>query len=315
MSRQELQVLIDRAEESFSSNDFKKFWILVKQINSGLATIGLEQQERSQILKWLNDRCEAAKARMSSQGEERKNSSLGKKRLIETTIRQAMAATLNASTAQELSLAKDLLNTASERMKDGYNHGFDATYSLTIHDGVLTREDREWCSAFWREARNGVENRRKEIHDSNYHHLSGLAARAFNKASAGNGSEAKEIVREAQAEMKGAAMSADQFQIVRNNLNKAWELADRSQREKFESGAHDFIYRAEELIAKNEGVIDSINGQINHCEDLLASARGHDFSSRVQGWISEKKSKIRDIEQTNNELREKVRDAKNRLHN
>ncbi len=317
MSIGRLNGLIGQAEEYFSSRDYKKFWESVKEINGILQNLHLATQNRQEIQDWLNDRCSKAKSNMAAQTEERKNSSFGKRKLVEITIRQAIAVTHSASTSQDLARANELLKKASERMKDGYNNGFGTSYMLTVHDGVLTREDRDWCSDLWHEAKDGIEDRRQQINDDNYRYFSGQAAQAFNEAHAGNGRRAKDIIKETQEEMQSTSMTADQFSIVRRNIATAWQLADSIQhqkREDWKKNQRDYIRRLEELVDKNEDVIARIEGQISHCEDLKAGARSDDYAEMVQGWINEKNTKIDDIESTNRELRDKIREAKRQLN-
>lgn len=318
MSKERLRRLIDEAEGQFGSNDFKGFWATIGQINELMQNVQLAPQSYHEIRDWQNDRCERAKQQMAAKQRAYKEDSAGKRKLVETTIRQAMSTTTNAESSQDLARAIELLKQASERMKVGYSAGFDLSYSLTTHEGRLTREDREQCNELWREARNGIESRRQEIHDRNYRHFAAKASRAYNEAHAGNGREAKDLVKEIQAEMKGVSMSGDQFQIIRDQLDKAWQSAvshQRAKHEEWERKTRDFIERMKALIDKNENVIARIEGQIDHCEGLLATARGDDFASQVQGWIDEKRRKIEDIQETNREVSAKIRDAESKLSN
>ena len=318
MSEERINHLMDQAEGQLRSKDFKGFWGTIKQINELAGSSRLTRRSYQEMRDWQNEWCERAKGEMEARERASREDSAGKRRLVETTIRQAMSMTTNAESSQDLARANELLKQASERMKVGYSAGFGVSYSLTTHEGRLTREDREHCNELWREARDGIEYRRQEIHDRNYRHFYAQASRAYNEARAGNAREAKDLVKHIQAEMKGVSMSGDQSQIIRDHLNDAWQEAvsyQRAKHEEWERKTRDFIDRMEALMSKNEDVIARLEGQIDHCEDLLANARGDDFASQVQGWIDEKRRKIEDIQETNREIREKIRDAESRLTN
>jgi len=92
-------------------------------------------------------------------------------------------------------------------------------------------------------------------------------------------------------------------------FSEAWELKQREWRTKTDAARS----RTVDRIDKARSVIRRLEDQIDHCRDLQRTAKASDFESQVQGWIDEKRSKIRDIESSIDRDEEKVRDMDRRL--
>lgn len=89
---------------------------------------------------------------------------------------------------------------------------------------------------------------------------------------------------------------------------------DRERRQsEWRDRMHDKLDRLRELINKNEDVIERLDQQIAHCEDLRDNARTGDFADEVGGWIDEKERKKEDILQTNQELWDKIAEIERKL--
>jgi hypothetical protein len=68
-----------------------------------------------------------------------------------------------------------------------------------------------------------------------------------------------------------------------------------------------------ERIDKAKLVIRSLENQIDHCRGLQRGAKSSDFEGTVQGWIDEKQSKIRDIEESIRRDEDVIADIDRRL--
>lgn len=86
---------------------------------------------------------------------------------------------------------------------------------------------------------------------------------------------------------------------VKETIDWKWkELKAGWERQQVQWRASQLAYRSQVVhrIDKAREMIRSLEGQIDNCRDMQRSARTSEHSYRVQGWIDEKQSKIRDIE-------------------
>lgn len=67
------------------------------------------------------------------------------------------------------------------------------------------------------------------------------------------------------------------------------------------------------LREKNESVVSRLQQQIDDLEQKIDTAWNENWAEEARGWVREKYEKIRDIEQTNDELEEQIRDIQNGL--
>jgi hypothetical protein len=62
-------------------------------------------------------------------------------------------------------------------------------------------------------------------------------------------------------------------------------------------------------VEQNEEFIETLQAEIDHCEELARNARTEEFAEAVRGWIESKASKISNLERRNEELGLKIADA------
>jgi len=60
-------------------------------------------------------------------------------------------------------------------------------------------------------------------------------------------------------------------------------------------------------------MIETLQGEIDECEELERSARTEEFAERVRGWIEGKGAKIANLERRNEELETKIGEAESRV--
>lgn len=99
------------------------------------------------------------------------------------------------------------------------------------------------------------------------------------------------------------------FNKVRDKANEARDLLQ----EQWRNGQRERIQHFHSLVEKNEDYIAHLQGQIEANEERRDSARSFDFANTVQGWIDEKRDKIREVEARNSELLDKIADMERRL--
>ena len=60
-------------------------------------------------------------------------------------------------------------------------------------------------------------------------------------------------------------------------------------------------------------MIETLQGEIDECEELERSARTEEFAERVRGWIEAKAGKIANLESRNEELESKIAEVESGL--
>jgi hypothetical protein len=245
-----------------------------------------------------------------------------KRRLIEEKL-NSIALVRHASTAEQVREAGDALGEVLRAMKTGWD-AFDGWgYRLLHGPGRMTKADHDACWQRWRDVKELVEQRRTALQERAYASTRSSAGDAYNTAVRGDPYEAQAQVKACQAEVRDAYLTREQRAEIRGVLDDAWERASsrigemkaekRRRADQWRRDTHERIDRWSALIGKNEGVIDRIEAQIGDCQRMLDDAKSDDFADRVRGWIEEKYGKIADIQSTNRELQEKIRDAERRL--
>lgn len=73
------------------------------------------------------------------------------------------------------------------------------------------------------------------------------------------------------------------------------------------------IGRWRDWVEQNENMIETLQGEIDHCENLERDARTDEFAGRVRSWIEAKSQKISDLERRNGELESKINGVESRL--
>src|SRR6266851_3835227 len=66
------------------------------------------------------------------------------------------------------------------------------------------------------------------------------------------------------------------------------------------------IGRWRDWVEQNDNMIETLQGEIDRCEDLERDARTGEFADRVRSWIEAKSQKISDLESRNEQLETKI---------
>jgi predicted RNase H-like nuclease (RuvC/YqgF family) len=75
------------------------------------------------------------------------------------------------------------------------------------------------------------------------------------------------------------------------------------------------IGRLRDWVEQNENMIETLQGEIDRCEELEWDARTEEFAERVRGRIEAKSLKISDLESRNEQLETKIAETESRLGN
>lgn len=143
-------------------------------------------------------------------------------------------------------------------------------------------------------------------------------------------SEASRLLNEALEMMKSGPSESDtkllkedreilwgMWQEAKEKLRYARQEIREQERKKYEERQmrrNELIQRWTDLVSKNEGVIARLQEQIDRLEDEVSNARSDEYADRVRGWIEEKYQKIRDINETNRELEDKIESVKSKMN-
>jgi len=66
------------------------------------------------------------------------------------------------------------------------------------------------------------------------------------------------------------------------------------------------VGRWRDWVTENDELIETLQDEIDECEELERSARTEDFAERVRSWIESKAQKIANLERRNEELETKI---------
>lgn len=95
----------------------------------------------------------------------------------------------------------------------------------------------------------------------------------------------------------------------RQEFHEEWQRKQDAWRASMQEARSRTIDR----IDKARSVIRRLEDQIDHCHDLKGGAKSWDFESKVQGWIDEKRDKIRDIEESIRRDEDRITDIDRKL--
>lgn len=187
----------------------------------------------------------------------------------------------------------------------------------------LLKGDRQECWDLWREINDLLPHRREEIFGANYDDLRGEVGRVANLATYGDPHEALQAIQAVQRRIKSAELTGDQRRWLRETLQEYWNTAvshiEERRRERARKHAEwkghmeEKLNRLEALHEKNDGIVARLRNQIDDLESKIAEAWNDDWADRARGWVQEKYDKIADIERTNEELEEKMREIRSNL--
>jgi predicted RNase H-like nuclease (RuvC/YqgF family) len=66
-------------------------------------------------------------------------------------------------------------------------------------------------------------------------------------------------------------------------------------------------------VEENDQLIETLQAEIDECEELERNARTEQFAERVRGWVEAKSRKIAHLESRNEQLETKIAEAESRL--
>jgi hypothetical protein len=280
------------------------------------STRDLRRPDRERLWAAFGTVCEETKQEQARERKAQKNDSSQKRAMVESKIENAELIGTSAEAREDLREATTLLTQAQEWMKDGWA-AFDVlTDFMSTTHGRLTREDRDACWSRWQRAKAQINARREHLLERTFLEFRDQANEALNMAYSGEPRDAKTRVKEIQQRKRSAYMTREKFEVINAILDDAWAKASERLRERhreWRDKQEGHIQRWTELLEKNQEVLRRLEAQIDHCRDLESSARSEEFASQVRGWIEEKQSKVRDIENTNAALEEKIRNVKSGL--
>ena len=308
----DLKELLNPFLTSFKPKDF---WDYVKVVNNDFKTLKpLTKEHRENLWSEFQSLCETAKQKQKSEQENYKYKSSKNKDEIIYFIKSArLNSKVNYSKSQEL------MGKALGLMKEK----------------KLTKEDRNECWKFWKKIKDNLSFEKKTERQNNYNYIRSKIVKLSNTVVYGDPKKALEEIKEVQRELKNYPMDEFYWNEVKDSLAKYWNKAqlrlDEYYREKkrdweakqkeYTERKANWIYKQElalekfkSIIRKNEEYIENLREQIDKLEDQMYGSSSSSFKSRASGWISEKLSKISDIQSSNSDLEYKIRDIRNQLN-
>lgn len=170
--------------------------------------------------------------------EERKKSrvyaSTRKKDAVVAIISDAK--TYASGNMDSLRKAEELLKTANERMRSGWSEGFGvAEQFFHTSDGRMTKEDLEYCWQLWKEVKEKINFRRKEIFSNNYQNIKEDLYPISDLAVYGDPYEAVKRIKITKGKIFSHPMNRDNRESLLHSLDEWWRKAiERIQEKKKE---------------------------------------------------------------------------------
>ena len=287
--------------------EYGSFWKHNKEIRILFKTLKpLRREDRERLWTELNDVCDEVRRREEDARTNRRMRSQQERNIVMGILNEAYHSGNGARDREDFSRVDDLLAKARDQMQGAGKS----------REERMLRDDHQVCWERYQEARAAARDRRSFLSDGDYSRFRSETLSAASEASRGDPWEAKRKIKEIQQDLRAAMMKKFQWDDVRRILSEAWETASIRIGEELTRRRESIlerISRLEALREKNEGIIDSLQSQIDDLEGKISS--GSDaFADRARGWISEKEQKIDDIRSTNRELEDKVRTLRDRAH-
>lgn len=171
------------------------------------------------------------KQKQTKRKENRIYASTRKREIVVSTIREAKA---NATgDLESLRKADELLKTANERMRSGWSDGFSPIEGFFhASDGKMTKEDLEFCWQYWKEAKEKVNSRRKEIFSNNYYNIKSDLNPISDLAVYGDPYEALKRIKETRNKIFSHQMSRENKDSLLHSLDTWYQKASERIQEK-----------------------------------------------------------------------------------
>jgi hypothetical protein len=289
----------------------------------------LRQNDRERLWREFNDIRDAVRKRLEHLGHVSKQ----KRELVEGRIKEALGWANAAATKEDLQKADEILKIAIEWMKDGWAQFPGATEffeSIEGNEGILLEADRDACWKLWKEAKETLRYRRKDIQEASYRKIRSAADSALYQAQNDNPHDALKEVKECGQALATSYMSKEQREEVRSVLDTAWKTAISrieahrgesrrkhlqwvARQEQWIEQQESWIRKTTERIEGSHEFISRLESQIDDLREQIASARTEEHADRVRGWVEEKYDKIAEVNRQIEEAEDKIRDAQNRV--
>ena len=315
--------------ENHGAPRYREFWIDANEISNMLNTLTPFPEEDKERLSAQHKRiCREVKKRQDEEWQARRAQSKQMRASIEEKIQNACACADSApDDADNLTKAQASLSETLALLK---NNGecdpppSDTAGASSSYSGLL-QEDRGYCWEKWKEANDAVFARRQAIWDRNYEVINPDARAACEEANSGDPFQALEKVKETQGRLKDVQLSRTQREEVRNTLNSAWETAitkANTIREKKRKRHEEWLVRMEgnvaqwtDMLRRNKETALEMTDQVRKLSGEIRNAISKEHADMLRDWIAEKRQKIKEINEMNTELEEKIASAKEKLVN
>ena len=321
---QEVAREIDTLAELSRASDYGNFWRMVKEINSLFRANRFFREDREELQERFQQIIEKTKEKQNTERE--KSSHNSEYKILPLIKEAANDVTYHADGPEALNKARALLSRAMDLMKTEF----------------LLKTDRDTCWTAWRDASQGINDKRESLMDANFQDFkdkiseirtllkelptfresvtSGVASIFTHEY---DPHQALQCIKETQAELRQAFLNQDQRERIRERLQLALDEAiecieaeketRRQKHEAWRGRTESRISQLEGFIENNDRYVETLQGQIGELEEQIANAWSEDWADRRRGWIQEKHNKIAEVEQKNEELRNQIQEMRNRL--
>ncbi len=289
----------------------------------------LRQADRDRLWREFNEIRDAVRKRL----EHLTHVSKQKRELVEGRIKEARSWATAAETKEHLHKADEILRQALEWMKDGWQQFPGATEffeSIAGNEGILLEADRDACWTQWKEVKETLHFRRKEMQDDGHRRMRPEANSALYKAQNENPHDALQEVKECRRALAGCYLNKEQREEIGHVLDSAWKVAiarigaqrdeRRRKHDQWVERQEQWIERQEswvksktEQIEKSRDFISRLESQVDELQEKVADARTEEFADRVRGWIEERYDKIAEVNRQIEDLEDKIREAQDRV--
>ncbi len=287
--------------------DHSAFWDKAKEVNALFKTTRLRPETRTQLWAKHQRLCEDVKELQQREREHKTNTSKRNYEEIISVLREARSWANAATKLHHLGECRTRLGDAMRRMKEGF----------------LLKDDCDECWALWREINSLLPFRREDICGLNYDVIRGEVHEVVMKATYGDPYEARKAIQDMQRDINTAELTNEQKKRIRETLQEYWDVADGRIKERKAEGARKHSEwrsmmsekqgRLRALVEKNDEIVGRLREQIDDLESKINEAWNDDWADRARDWVREKYEKIADIERTNEELEEKIREIREKL--
>ena len=232
--RKEIESL-KTSHQTLTGCNYKSFWNHVKEINHTFKTHKpLRKEDRQELWSTFQRIIDDTEHTQNQEYEKRKNDSRQKRELVEMKIMEAHNYARGATTKRDIFKAKDLLNEAMQRMKDGWS-GFTVTTEIfTFSEGKMNKADNDGCWEQWKTARDTLRYKQDSMCDLNFSEFKSEAYKAIDTARH-DPREAKNMVKQIQSDLRNTYMKKHQYEEVRTILDEAWRKASAEQQQAHEA--------------------------------------------------------------------------------